>query len=403
MDKQSSDFLPGSNSINRFFSNLTRKIYGGRHHHYNKKRHKYISTEKKDTISVDVIDKLLEESSFAKTAKTQQQKHHHRKTKQKPIWKRIFVKHTKKTTPKPVFAFTKAEEEAKKQDTINYGKYATISANSIFIFIIAYITVYLTYQFAVIFTASLFRIDAVLYYFEVLFPIGNSSTLWSPLNIIAITLSGPLACLIAGIIYYRFLLYNKKITDNIKLFGFWLTVLSFALFFGAFVSGIITGQGFGYVADWMFFNTFIRILLSLILLFILVVIGYYLSRYFFETSPQPLRSKNRIAFYLSQGILPLLICIPLLYTIKIPYKTPQHENILDYDMVALCSVLFSVIPVFFNRNAKPRNLPGKESRKKRNISVKYLLIMLLLLIAYRIGLIWGLHFVIRLHFAVSIY
>ncbi|MCK9618793.1 MAG: hypothetical protein M0R21_13280 [Lentimicrobiaceae bacterium] len=391
----------GQNSINRFFDRFIRRIYGlhtPKHPHV---RTQFVKEENEELP--DILDDVFNQSSFSQSEKPVRIKRKIRIKKRKKhfSFERLFKR--KRNKPIPVLFSQQQEENISWKEKYLFKRNIIFSANSIFIFFIAYLVCWFIYQFAVVIAASLFRIDAVLYYFEVLFPIGNSSTLWTPLNIIAITLAGPLASLIAGIIYHRFLLMNKKVYGNTKLLGYWLTVHSYSMFFGAFVAGIVTNQGFGYVADWMFLNTFFRILLSLILLFSLTLIGYYLSRFFFEVPMIQLKSKQRFIFYLSQGIIPILICIPLLYFIKIPFKMPQHENILDYDMMALCSVLFAVTPVFFNKEVKPRILSGKEGKRKVKVSIKYLLIMLAALCIYRLGLYYGLYFDIRLHFSVSLY
>ena len=106
-----------------------------------------------------------------------------------------------------------AEEspEKSKKRRLNIRPWAPYVVNSSILYVLAYLLVYLTYQLSVILMASRFGIDSVLYYFEVMFPIGNQSALWTDFSIISITLAGPLVCALLGILYYRWFLLKKSL------------------------------------------------------------------------------------------------------------------------------------------------------------------------------------------------
>lgn len=322
-----------------------------------------------------------------------------RHKKKKNIFRRFFGR-TEKKPPKLILPSNKPRPPAEKEKVV-YSDYIPYFVNSLTLFLLAYLVAWLTYQMAVIITSSFFNIDSVLFFFEVMFPVGNSSELWSSFNIILITISGPITSVVAGSLYYYFLVRRNKVRGNRLLFVNWLIVHSYCMFFAAFVAGVITNQGFGYVANWMYMNVFFKILFSLILLFTLSWISFKGSRHILETANSVFRikSKNRMIFLISQTILPWFVGTILLIALKYPRFTPQHENILVYDLIIIVSVLFMIIPPFFNRQAAPR-LSVERERKQTKISKRNILITLIALLVFRLGLAGGIHFVIQ--FAVNI-
>jgi hypothetical protein len=350
-------------------------------------RSKLVKRTLKPSEAISITEKRVQHSSVR-----------YRK-KNKNLFKRLFGRKDKK--PAKLVLPSDQPHLPEEKESIIYRDYLPYFVNSTMLFMLAYLVAWLTYQIAVIITSSFFNIDSVLFFFEVMFPVGNSSHLWSSFNIILITISGPIISLIAGTLYYYFLVRKNRVKGNRLLFLNWLIVHSYCMFFAAFVAGVITNQGFGYVANWMYMNVFFKILFSLIFLFTLSWISFKGSRHILETANSlfRIRSKNRMIFLISQTVLPWLIGTLLLIVIKYPRFTPQHENILVYDLIIIVSVLFMIIPPFFNRQASPHLSVGKE-RKQSRISKWIVLITLIAILVFRVGLAGGIHFVIQ--FAVNI-
>ncbi|HOH91384.1 MAG: hypothetical protein WBJ48_07850 [Bacteroidales bacterium] len=283
-------------------------------------------------------------------------------------------------------------------------RYAAYVIQSTLVFIISYIIAYFIYQFAIIFMAAHFGIDSVLYYYEVMFPIGDASNLWTPFNIIMITLAGPVISLIFGLIWYRWVMRKVK-RPAMKLFFLWLAFHSFNMFFGAFVAGVITNQGFGYVANWLYLGIPLKIFFSLIALGILTYLGWHSTPHILSTtnSPRRINRYNRSYFILSQMIIPWFIGSLLMLWIKIPNRTPQHENILLYDIIILVAMAFLVIPPLFNHQNQPSESKKRYLHKKTSFAFLYLFIAAILIIAYRFGLERGLHIVMRFDLSLSFY
>jgi len=306
----------------------------------------------------------------------------------------------------PYDPFSKKDHriQDKKAKIMTIRQYAVYIFNSTVLFLIAYVVAYLTYQLTVIFVASIYGIDSVLYYYEVFFSIGNGSPLWTPFNIILITLSGPIVSLILGLVYYKLFLPRDGFGPVTRLFFLWLSFHSFNMFFGAYAAGTITDQGFGYVANWLHLPVVVKFAFAMISLFILMVIGYNATKPLLETSNSYHRvnSKNRNYFILNQAIIPWILGGVILILIKIPNKNPQHVNIIVYDLIIIGSLAFAIIPTFFNKTVKPDNLRFKSSKRMKFVWL-YMLIAILLIVAYRLGLDNGLHFIIRIMFRVAPY
>jgi hypothetical protein len=207
-----------------------------------------------------------------------------------------------------------------------------------------------------------------------------------------------------GLVYYKLFLPKDGFGPVARLFFLWLSFHSFNMFFGAYVAGVITDQGFGYVANWLFLGVIIKLTIALLSVFTLMVIGYFATKPLLETSnsSQRVSKNNRPYFILNQALIPWLIGGFILVLIKIPDKQPQHENIIVYDLIVLSTLVFTVLPTFFNNKAKADKLKIKAKRRIKFVWL-FMLVAILLVLAYRLGLADGLYFYIRMAFRVAPY
>ena len=268
--------------------------------------------------------------------------------------------------------------------------------NSTLIFIVSYIIVYFIYQLTVILSASLFDIDSILYYFTLDF--DDLSPLWSRLNIIFITFSGPFISLVIGLFLFNYLFKLKRFKSLQKLFILWISLHAFNHFAGALILGIVTTDGFGYVVEWLYLGIVFRFILIFIAFFILIIIGYQSTSKFLSTSNSLERVKVgvRNTFLFNQAFLPWLLGSLILLIIRIP----NNFNY-PYETLMFFSLAFIVIPVFFNDIAKPYRI-YKKVRRKYSLNIGYIILFLLFLTAFRLGLDNGLHFIITIDFSFNI-
>ena len=323
-------------------------------------------------------------------------KRHRRK---RSFFSRLFGTH-KKRSPKTleVPVFSKPEERHRSTRKIRVGRNFMNALNSTVMFVLAFIIVYLFYQMTVIFTASQFGISGVLYYYQVFWPIGNSSPLWFPYyKIILITGSGPFFCLILGLLFFRVFAVRTQ-NPVTKLFFLWIAFHALNMFFGAFVAGVTTNDGFGYVALWLYMNIVFRILFSLIFLFALAAFGYHATKLFLETAQSPLmlKSENRREFLLFQVLLPGILGGLIIMLVRTPINPP-------YYIILLFTIFASTITAFLNRKAKPDHLKYFPKHHGKRLQLGYLIVMLGFLLGFRLGLEHGLHFIIRMSMTISIF
>jgi hypothetical protein len=305
---------------------------------------------------------------------------------------RKFIPNYKKERNIPLEELS-AEQAAEviRQQQKNYLYY---TVNSTALFIIAYLVVYLVYQLTVLIVASKWKLDSVLLYYDLAF--NDYSPLWSRQNIIIVTLSGPLVCLILGFLFYRYFSTRANVKGFIKLFFLWIALIGFNLFFGAWATGISFDQGFGYVPAWLYLNVFWQIFIALIFLFILGLIGYYSVPKFLDTSKSALRvrQENKTKFLFFQVILPYFIGSLIIILVKIPNNMP-------YDTGNMVTLIFAVAPMVFNKYARPGIVFEKE-RKPTHIRWIFIVIFVILMLSYRIGLNNGLHVTMNYDFSISL-
>ncbi len=323
--------------------------------------------------------------------------------KRKSLHRILFGTRKKKQEPVRLVIENKSDDKHVIRKALRTESYALL--NSLGFYILAYLTVYLIYQFSTALVASNFNIDSVLFYYEIYFPIGNASPLWNRFNIIAITFAGPFIAILTTLILLRAVLLREKLGPQFRLYLLWVAFHSATHFLGAFVAGIATSQGFGYVADWLFINVFFRILISLVFLFMLTITGYNSAVFALETIPSGIR-QQRWRLSLSLGlrfILPWIIGGLMVIAIKFPDSAPQHPNIMVYDAVIIATMGFMVIPVFFNRKARPRSLAERPPEFKRPPGILVFVSAIVALVVFRLIFERGLHLVINFSFDVGFY
>jgi hypothetical protein len=318
--------------------------------------------------------------------------------RKRPWWQRLLFSSRRRKHKTPTPLFIKPIEPEAPREKLRLNRSIMLAINSTILYLLAYVLVYLLYQLTVIYTANRFGISGVLYYFDVFWPIGDSSPLWYPyFKIVLITGSGPFISLIAGLLFFR--IYIPKARNPVtKLFFLWIALHALNMFFGAFVAGVTTNDGFGYVPLWLYMNIVFRIVFSFISLFALAVFGYYAARYFLETALAPsfLKAEKRSQFLLYQAIIPGILGAVILFLIRIPNNPPYH-------IIMLFTFFAATITAYFNHKAKPDRIRSFPKHQGRKFQLTYFIIAVALLAAFRIILAYGLHIIIKFSMTVSFF
>ncbi|MGB4205232.1 MAG: hypothetical protein WBJ84_06385 [Bacteroidales bacterium] len=300
-------------------------------------------------------------------------------------------KPAKSTTP---LILTPIEPEpVRKKYKLSNRQYLII--NSTIKYLVAYILIYLIYQLTVVIVANLYGLSGVLYFHKVFWPIGDNSRLWFPYyKIIVIMGSGPFISLLLGLLFLR-IAQTRTMDQGTKLFFLWLALHGLNMFFGAFVAGVTTNEGFGYVALWLYMSLMLRIVFSFIFLFALAAIGYYSTGLFYETAQSQayLKSENKRLFILYQTLLPSILGAIIMLIIRIPENPP-------YQVLLLFTLLFATFAAYFNKKAKPKRIRNFPKHNGRRIEWGYIIVLVALLLIFRWLLYYGLHIILR--FSVSL-
>jgi hypothetical protein len=276
--------------------------------------------------------------------------------------------------------------------------------NSTGLFLVSYLIIYLIYQLPTILVASVYKIDSVLYFYELYFPVGNASNLWTKTNIIAITLIGPVASGFTALLLFRWVQLRNIKNHIFRLLLLWVAFQGAAHFLGAFVAGIITDLGFGYVANWLFLNVFFKILISLVFLSVLSLAGYYSATTALANLPHGrMKSLHRTVSLISTYLLPWLLGTTLLVLLRFPDKTPQHENIMVYDAIIMISMVFAIVPMVFRKKSRGSASVVKGKRVSLLNGILMFAAGVAIVLLFRIILINGLYFAIRFSFSTGFY
>lgn len=348
------------------------------------------------------LSRIGAEPGFTGNREESNHQRRHKKRKKRSWISRIF---RRKHKEHPVILIRPGEIVEEEKERAKLSEYIRPILNSTALFMIAYQLCWLLYQFAVMIVASFSNIDSVLFYYEVLFPIGNYSPRWNQVNIIFITLAGPFISLVMYLVYRFVLIRRFHPGAQMRTFLVWLYLNSMMLFFGAFVGGAITRQGFGYVVDWMFINVAFRILLSLIFLSIIIWISWKVVRFLPESSGLDSWKNDRIKYVASRLVIPVIIGGTIMILLKKTDVIPQHENIFNYDAFNIATLLFAVIPPMFNINVRPHMIQNKKTypRVHRRTVAFAVIAAIALVLLVRIGLQYGMLFQLSINLNIGFY
>lgn len=328
--------------------------------------------------------------------------HHHRKHRQRS-WFQKMISYVKRNLSffrkkidltQPLTKETNKDNMTKKLVTVPWTNYIKPTLTSTAMFIVAYQLSWFFYQLAVMTMASFFNIDSVLFYYEVMFPEGSDSQKWTPEIIIIITLAGPFLALIGWIVIRYILRLKDRYGAHLRMFLVWMYLISMMLFFGAFVGGAITLEGFGYVIDWLFMSIALRLILSVLFISMIIAISWKIVRLMPETSQNHSWKNNRYKYILSRLIIPWILGASIMTLLKITKNTVQHLNISDYDLINLATLVFAVVPPLFNSRSRPQLIRRHKvnQRLKAELPVIWIAGAIIIVLLFRFVLSYGVYF-----------
>ncbi len=251
-----------------------------------------------------------------------------------------------------------------------------ISINSVFFFLVAYILIFILYNFATALAAFAFNIPTVIYYNDLSFLIKGVG--WSPDAVKVVYSAGPLAALLAGIILI--ILYNIVAEENgvLRLLVLWMFIHASVYFFGEIMLGALFSRGFGFVLMYLYAKDTVMMVITVLALIGMISLGFRFARLFTVSANiyfNELPSHYARRFLTYQFILPFLIGTVILTLVKLPGFSP-------YETGVNLTMVFLLIPMMI-QGSRLEDFYFDEDPRQVRIYIPLVVAALTLLVLFR--------------------
>ena len=270
-------------------------------------------------------------------------------------------------------------------------RYIGIVVNSTVIYLLIYLIVLLIYQTATAIASITSNIHFIYFYNRIFFLTSGKSTIWSRDYILTVFSAAPAVSIYLCVICVMVFLKVYRNQSRYKLFFVWCYTLLLNRIISVFVIGIVfTLWGSNLIVDWLYLNRSTKIIFCAFSIILLLFVGKVSAKAFLYTADTPiliLSVDKRLAFLLTQVLIPAIIGNIVLFLLLLPYISFLEVS------VALSSVIM-IIPVFFNykkfKVTEAITMLGNDIRDEQyNIDKMNLLILIIFYITYRLIFIKG--------------
>ncbi|MCX6305559.1 MAG: hypothetical protein NT040_11375 [Bacteroidetes bacterium] len=217
--------------------------------------------------------------------------------------------------------------------------FKTITLNSLLLFLIAYLIVYVLNLFITGYAAIIFNIPVLVYYYDVDYLIRGID--WTPDSVSGVFSSGPIVMFALSL--FLLILYKSVETETgiLRLLLLWMIFHSLTRFFGEILVGAIFNKGFGFVILYMFLMDTGKVILTILGFMAMFTVGLAIARlslYSANIYFNDLLRNYRLKFILYQFIFPFLMGNIVILLIKIP-------QVSYFDIALNASMVLFLIPV----------------------------------------------------------
>jgi len=257
------------------------------------------------------------------------------------------------------------------------GKYLIILLNSTFIFLLAYLFVFLLKEMAFVIAAGSVDIKAVMMYYDIEYLIRSRD--WTEEAVKVVFSTGPLIAFMLTVISLTIFALVSHETWFARLFIMWVFLQAFTQSFGEMIFGALLNQGFGWVLAYHYFSDTGKMLFVVGVLLGMLTGGLFLSRFVLLTGNIYLNNigkGNRSPFLMSQIFLPFLIGTGMIILIKQPL-----EN--GFELIVEGSMLLVLLPAIL-RARLTNDLFFDEEPRRIRIKWVWIFITILAFILFRI-------------------
>ena len=254
----------------------------------------------------------------------------------------------------------------------------SIIVNSTAYNLLAYLAVYLLFQFTTIIASNIFDIPNTLFYNKISFNVRPDA--WTFDAVKVIYSSGNVIMFLVFISFLVVIIKALEYNGLLRLFFIWGFIHSISMLFGSFIVGAFNFEGFGIVLSYLYLSDTAKMLLLFAGLIILLGIGmgmvkvflFSANSYFNFLSPQ-----MRPTFRRDQFILPFVISTLILMVIKYPLSI--------YETLIMIMPMFILMPLYWGIGRYPV-FYFEETTKIIQISYRLVFITLGILVIYRVVL-----------------
>ena len=255
---------------------------------------------------------------------------------------------------------------------------------SFFVFLLAYLTIYVLSMTFTSLISSFWGIRTTLANSVTYYNISPYSPLWTKGSVSSIFTMASIVAFIISFISLRLFIYFQSRTYYLKLYFLWMVLIGQALSIGSFIGSFIRKQGIFYAIQWAFYKTLFSyktmeyIFLGISIIW-LIVFGYIIKRIYLFSSPSAtlLHKENRFAFYQFQITIPLIFGIIGILILNAPIF-----NV--YIIIELLSIFFLLLPIMFERPDNTVSLVTLKIVKPRMVFYKLFAITIIIVALFRV-------------------
>ncbi|MBS4055781.1 MAG: hypothetical protein KKD74_01280 [Bacteroidetes bacterium] len=244
------------------------------------------------------------------------------------------------------------------ESNLSYLNFWIIAFNSTAAFVLAYLFIFYINQLSFLVTGGMYNypvsIDYATYYFHI------EPYKWTHDSVMLIFSAGYITTLFIGLLALLGFFYLLSDSTPIKVFFFWLILHASTYFFGGLMLGNLLTEGIGHVFNWMYLTDTVKMIISLIGFFGLLLTSLASSRlaalsanaYFVR-----INERNTPFFITAQVLLPYIIGSVLLIAYFLP-KNQFHER---YNWIIMGIMML----IFYSRSKYLQSLMFEEDSNRQ--------------------------------------
>jgi len=263
-------------------------------------------------------------------------------------------------------------------------KQRIVTANSVILFLLAYLTCYFAAQFATLLAAFSAKIPTVFYPGHLEFKIPDSA--WRVSDIISVYSAGPVTGLVLAFFAGLLFLYFRWKRGLPKTYLLWTMLHGCNLFFGALIAGTVVKGGFWYALRWSGFSDDAVWIVAIFFGLILLGIGVLAAPAFLLScdSISLMEYQNRGKMLAATVMRPWLLGSLLLALLQFPDLQPIN-------IMLIFTMLLVLLPAYF---LNQQNLYSETIAmpKKTRLAQGAFILLIFVALTFRLVLQNGMHF-----------